>query len=114
MVNVALQLGSIGLTLGLFGISLLLLLNDNPMWGRFFVPAVYLATWNVVWGLARGVASRLMYAVEDSWQASEYVVGTLIVYAGAFGFSTLVTWMAGGWMLGEVLDPRWAVLGATG
>ena len=84
------------------------------MWGRFFVPAVYLATWNVAWGVARVVASRLMYAVNESRYASDYTVGTLFVYAGALGFSTFVTWLAGKWMLGEILDHRWAVLVVPG
>ena len=114
MVNVALQLGSIGLTLGLFGISLLLLLDDNPVWGRFFVLGVYVATWNVAWGVARTVASRVMHGVNESRHVSDYVLGTLMVYAAAFLFSALATWLVGGWMLGEVLDPRWAVVRVSG
>lgn len=112
MVNVAFHLGSIGLTVTLFIISLALLLNDNPTWQRFFVLGVYLTTWSTFWGVIRGVVSQLMDAVRESRSVEEFLVGTLIVYIVAILISILLAWAVGGWILAVVSDPKWDVLSA--
>ena len=114
MVNVAIHLGSVGLTIVLFLISLVLLLDDSGMWNRFFVLGVYIATWSTLWGVVRGVASQVIEAVRTSKDAEEYIWGTLIVYGVAIPLSFLLTWWIGAWILGVVSDSKWDVLSVTG
>ena len=110
MVNLAVHLGSVGLTISLFIISLALLLDDNATWQRFFVFGVYLATWSTVWGVIRSVAAQLMDVVRESRSAADHLWGTLLVYVLAIVVSFLVTWAVGGWVLDVVSDPKWDIL----
>ena len=110
MVNLAVHLGSVGLTLSLFIISFALLLDDNATWQSFFVFGVYLTTWNTVWGVVRSITGQLMEAVRKAQSATDYLLGTLSVYAVAIGISVLVTWAVGGWLLGAISDPKWDIL----
>lgn len=114
MVNVAVHLGSVGLTIVLFLISLALLIDDNDMWNKFFILGAYLATWSTLWGVVRSVASQIMEAVRTSDDAIEYVLATLGVYGAAIFLSFLLTWWIGGWILGVVSDPKWDVLSVAG
>ena len=89
MANIALHLGSAGLTIVLFVAAMLLAMEGNDAWGKFFVIGVYLGTWNTVHAVTRRVASLLV----DSSSDREVQVVTLFVYGVGFVISAGITWL---------------------
>ena len=83
MVNIAVHLGSVSLAIVLLVASVALLLDNSPMWHRFFAFGVYMATWSAAWGVIRSVASQVMDAVRSEGPSLEYVLSTVAVYAVA-------------------------------
>ena len=89
MANIALHLGSAGLTIALFVGAVLLAMEGNDAWGKFFVIGTYLATWNTVHAVTSRVASLLIERFDG-----RYAVGNiLVVYAVGFPLSAFITWL---------------------
>jgi len=88
MANIALHLGSTGLAIVLFVGAMLLAIEDNGAWGKFFVIGVYLGTWNTVYAVARRVASLLVEFANDS----DVVSATILAYGAGFILSAGITW----------------------
>ena len=89
MANIALHLGSAGLTIVLFVAAMLLAIEDNDAWGKFFVLGVYLGTWNAIYAVTRRAASLLVKYVKDPTSAA---MAVLFAYGGALVLSALITW----------------------
>ena len=88
MANIALHLGSAGLTIALFVGAVLLAMEGNDAWGKFFVIGIYLATWNTVHAVTRRAASLLIERSDG-----RYAIGNiLMVYGAGFLLSAGITW----------------------
>ena len=60
MANIALHLGSAGLTIVLFVGATLLAMEDNAAWEKFFAIGMYLGTWNTIHAVTRRAAALLI------------------------------------------------------
>ena len=89
MANIALNLGSAGLTIALFVGAMLLAMEGNDAWGKFFVIGTYLATWNTVHAAIRRAASLLVDSVDDR----DAPATILMAYGASFVLSAGITWM---------------------
>ena len=89
MANIALHLGSAGLTIVLFVGATPLAMEDNAAWEKFFVIGVYLGTWNTVHAVTRRAASLLVDASSDQ----DVQIVTLFAYSGGFVLSAFFTWL---------------------
>ena len=89
MANIAVYLGSAGLTIVLFVGAMLLAIEDNDAWGKFFAIGVYLGTWNTVHAAVRRVASLLV----DSSSDSDVAVVAILAYGAGFVISAGITWL---------------------
>lgn len=87
MANIALHIGSAGLTIVLFVGAILLAIEDNDAWGKFFVIGVYLGTWNTIYAVARSVASLLVDSVDDS----DVPIAALLSYGTGIVLSAIFT-----------------------
>ena len=87
MANVALHLGSAGLTIVLFVGAMFLAIEDNDAWGKFFAIGVYVGTWNTVHAVIRRAASLLV----DFPESRDVPVITMAVYSVGFLVSALIT-----------------------
>ena len=88
MANIALHLGSAGLTIVLFVGATLLATEDNEAWEKFFAIGVYLGTWNTVHAVTRRAASLLV----DSSDDRDVLGMTLLAYSVGFILSAVITW----------------------
>lgn len=89
MANIALHLGSAGLTIVLFVGATLLAMEDNAAWEKFFVIGIYLGTWNTIHAVTRSAASLLVDASSDR----EVQFVTVFAYGGGFLLSAFFTWL---------------------
>ncbi len=88
MANIALHLGSAGLTIVLFVGATLLAMEDNAAWEKFFAIGMYLGTWNTIHAVTRRAAALLI----DSHSKRD-VLGTVLTYAAGFALSAFITWL---------------------
>ena len=88
MANIALHLGSAGLTIVLFVGAMLLAIEGNDAWARFFAIGVYLGTWNTVHAVTRRAVSLLV----DSSDDRDVAVVTIVAYVVGFVLSAGITW----------------------
>ena len=89
MANIALHLGSAGLTIVLFIGAMLLAIEDNDAWEKFFVIGVYLGTWNTVHAVTRRAVSLLIDFCDDRDAASV----TIVAHGIGFTLSAGITWL---------------------
>ena len=89
MANIALHLGSAGLTIVLFVGAMLLAIEDNDAWGKFFVIGVYLGTWNTV----HAVTGRAVSLVVNSYDDRDVAVVVIVAYFVGFVLSAVMTWL---------------------
>ena len=90
MANIALHLGSAGLAIVLFVGAMLLAMEDNDAWRKFFVIGVYLTTWNIVHAVTRRATLRLL---EHYCQSMNDPLAILATYALGFVVSSSITFL---------------------
>ena len=95
MANIALHLGSAGLTIVLFVGAMLLAMKDNDAWGKFFVIGIYLTTWNTVHAVIRRAASLLVECFDDG----DAPAMILLAYGIGFVLSAIITWRVASWLI---------------
>ena len=88
MVNIALNLGSAGLAVILFVGAMLLAMEGNDAWGKFFVIGTYLATWNTV----HAVTSRLASSLIERFYDHDAATKILLTYGVGIPLSAFITW----------------------
>ena len=88
MANIILRLGSAGLTIVLFVGAMLLAIDGNDAWGKFFAIGVYLVTWRTVYGVTYRAASLLIDYSDDR----DATVMILLAYGAGFVLSAIITW----------------------
>ena len=89
MANIALHLGSAGLTIVLFVGATFLAIENNAAWEKFFVIGVYLGTWNTVHAVTRRAASLLVESSDDR----DVALVTVVAYGVGFLLSSGITWL---------------------
>ena len=89
MANIALHLGSAGLTIVLFVGAMLLAIEDHGSWGKFFAIGVYLGTWNTIHAVTRRAVSLIV----DMSDERETAVVALFAYPIGLFFSAGATWL---------------------
>lgn len=87
MANIALHLGSAGLAIVLFVGAMLLAMEENDVWRKFFVIGVYLTTWNIVHAVTR----RATLLLEHYCQSMNEALVIMGVYALGFILSSGIT-----------------------
>ena len=95
MVNIALNLGSTGLAVILFVGAMLLAMEGNDAWGKFFVIGTYLATWNT----AHAITSRVASSLTERFDGRYATENTLAVYGLGFLLSVGITWAVASWLI---------------
>ena len=89
MANIALHLGSAGLTIVLFVGAVLLAMEDHAAWEKFFVTGVYLGTWNTIHGVTRRAVSLIV----DSASERDVAVVAIFTVGAGFLLSMFFTWL---------------------